>query len=96
MSGPASVAFVLKAGEISGPIQAGRNGVVVAVLERQDPDPAVLERDKEQIRDRLLARKRDALMEVYVSTLVERLEKEGKIKRNKAELERLTGAFGNT
>ncbi|HSA92764.1 MAG TPA: peptidylprolyl isomerase [Terriglobales bacterium] len=96
MSGSASVAFVLKAGEISGPIQAGRNGVVIAVLERQDPDPAVLERDKDQIRDRLLARKRDALMEVYVSTLVERLEKEGKIKRNNEELERLTGAFGNT
>ena len=96
MSGPASVAFTLKPGEISGPIQAGRNGVVIAVIERQDPDPAALERDKDQIRDRLLARKRDALMEVYVSTLIARLEKEGKIKRNQQELERLTGSAGNT
>ncbi|HXE90401.1 MAG TPA: peptidyl-prolyl cis-trans isomerase, partial [Terriglobales bacterium] len=94
MSGPASVAFLLKPGEISGPIQAGRNGVVIAMLERQDPDPAVLEQEKDQIRDRLLARKRDTLMQVYIGALVERLEKEGKIKRNRQELERLTGSLG--
>ena len=39
MSGAASVAFSLKPGEISGPFQGGSNGVVIKVVELQEPSP---------------------------------------------------------
>ena len=39
MSGAASVAFSMKPGEISGPLQGGPNGVVLTVLEMQQPSP---------------------------------------------------------
>src|SRR5213079_3761726 len=37
MSGPAAVAFTLKPGEISGPINSGDNGAVLTVTDRQAP-----------------------------------------------------------
>src|SRR5438094_8629263 len=40
MSGQASVAFSMKPGEISGPVQSGSNGVVLSVLESQAPTDA--------------------------------------------------------
>ncbi|HSB75310.1 MAG TPA: peptidyl-prolyl cis-trans isomerase, partial [Terriglobales bacterium] len=39
MSGAASVAFSMKPGEISGPIDGGSSGAVLSVLERQAPSP---------------------------------------------------------
>src|SRR5207248_11224062 len=37
MTGPAAVAFTLKPGEISGPINSGDNGAVLTVTDRQAP-----------------------------------------------------------
>ena len=41
MAGPASVAFSLKPGEISGPISNGNTGVVLSILDKQDPTPRI-------------------------------------------------------
>ncbi len=96
MSGPASVAFAMKPGEISGPINTGRSGVVLAILEKQEAQASEMASEKEQIREQLLARKRSNLMEVFVSGLVERMEKEGRIRKNKEELERLASPLGRS
>src|SRR3954466_16427515 len=37
LTGPAAVVFSMKPGEISGPIQAGTNGTVVALVDKQQP-----------------------------------------------------------
>ena len=89
MSGAASAAFGLKTGEISGPIQGGANGVVVKVLDVQQPTPEQMKQDWDKAKQALLQQKREEYENVYVENLRNTLEKEGKIKINKKEMERL-------
>ena len=94
MTGQAAVAFTMKPGEISPPIRAGANGVVLTVIERHEPSLADLEGSKEQHRDRLLAARRNDLLEVYVANLRERMTKDGTLKINQKEMERITRSRG--
>jgi peptidyl-prolyl cis-trans isomerase D len=89
MSGGASVAFSMKPGEISAPFQGGNNGVVIKVLELQEPSPEQLKQNWDTVKDTLLQQKRTEVEALYVENLRDRLEKEGKIKINKKEMERL-------
>ena len=90
MSGPASVAFTLKTGEISGPIDTSSSGAVLAVLERQDPSDQDYAAKKDQIRDSLRQNKQQELFGLFVSNLRQQMEKSGKIKINQQELKSLT------
>lgn len=94
MTGPASAAFTMKPGEISGPIRAGANGVVLSVIERHEPSLAEFEQSKDQLRERLLATRRADLMEVYVENLRERMKKDGRLKINQKEMDRITKLRG--
>lgn len=94
MTGPASTAFTMKPGEISGPIRAGANGVVLTVIERHEPSLADFEQSKDQVRERLLATRRADLMEVYVENLRERMKKDGRLKINQKEMDRITRSRG--
>ncbi len=89
MSGGASVAFSMKPGEISAPIQGGNNGVVIKVLEVQEPSPEQLKQNWDSVRDTLLQQKRNEIEGLYIENLRDHLEKEGKIRINKKEMERL-------
>ncbi len=89
MAGPASIAFGMKPGEISGPISIARGGAVFAILERKEPSPEELEKQRNLVHEDLLSRKRQALLQVFASDLVQRMEKDGSIKKNKREFERL-------
>jgi peptidyl-prolyl cis-trans isomerase D len=90
MSGPASVAFALKPGEISGPIDTSSSGVALSLLEKQEPSDQDYAAKKDQIRDSLLQNKQSELFGLFVSSLRERMEKSGKIKINEQELKTLT------
>lgn len=90
MSGPASVALEMKPGDISGPLQSGSNGIVLAVLEKQAPSPDQIKKSWETAKETLLQQKRQAMEMLYVQNLRDQLEKQGKIKINKKEMERLT------
>jgi len=92
MSGPASVAFTLKVGEISSPIQGGggQSGIVLKIVEAQEPTPEQIKQDWDKSKEALLEQKREEYEDLYVENLRDRLEKEGKIKINKKEMERLT------
>ncbi len=94
LSGQVAVAFTLKPGEISGPLSAGPNGVVLTVLERHEPSLADFEQSKDQIREQLLANRRAEFMEVYVGNLRERMSKDGRLKINQKEMERITRSRG--
>jgi len=88
------VAFTMKPGEISGPLSAGPNGVVLTVIERHEPSLADFEQSKDQIREQLLATRRAELMEVYVENLRERMNKDGRLKINQKEMDRITRSRG--
>jgi len=90
MSGDASVVFDLNKGEISNPVPAGRGGAVMQVLEKQEPSPADFDKSKQQIRDQLLAKKRNEVLELFVSNLRQRMEKDGQIKINEKLLAQVT------
>jgi len=90
MTGQASVAFTMKAGEISGPINSGANAVVISVLENQKPDEADYAAKRDQIRDSLLQGKQSEIFGLFISSLRDSMEKAGKIKINENEMKALT------
>ena len=89
MAGPAAVAFDMKPGAISGPINTGRNGIVFAVTERQEPSAAQLAASKDRLRDTLLQKRREEVLENFANNLRAEMEKRGQIRYNKEERERL-------
>ncbi len=89
MSGGASVAFNLKPGEISGPINNGGTGAVLSLLERQEPSLGDFATQKDQIRDSLQQSKQNEIFGLFVSNLRTKMEKSGKIKRNEEEMKKL-------
>jgi peptidyl-prolyl cis-trans isomerase D len=90
MSGPASVAFTMKPGEISGPITSGSNAVVLAVLENQQPSEADFAAKRDQLRDQLLLGKQQERFGLFVSSLVNEMTRSGKIKKNEEEIKALS------
>jgi peptidyl-prolyl cis-trans isomerase D len=90
MSGGASVAFTLKPAEISGPITNGTTGVVLSVLERQEPTAQDFEAKKDQVRDALLQGKQQEMFGLFVTNLRAQMEKAGKIQINAEEMKGLT------
>jgi peptidyl-prolyl cis-trans isomerase D len=94
MAGQASVAFTMKPGEISGPISAGANGVVMKILDKQEPTEQDFTAKKDQIRDGLLRNKQQDLFGMFLSNLRLQMEKSGKIKVNQQEMKNLTKGQG--
>ncbi len=95
MTGGGSVAFTMKPGDISGPIDNGNTGVVLAVTDEQEPTDQDFAAKRDQIRDSLLQKKQDDLFALFVGNLKDQMEKSGKIKINQDEMKQLTrGAPG--
>ncbi|MGA8733510.1 MAG: peptidyl-prolyl cis-trans isomerase [Terriglobales bacterium] len=90
MSGSASVAFSLKPGDISGPVDSGNTGVVLQILDKQAPTDADFAAKKDQIRDTLVQNKQSELFGLFMANLREQMEKSGKIKINEQEMKALT------
>ena len=90
MTGPAAVAFTLKPGEISGPIDSGNTGAVLSVVDKQAPSDADFAAKKEQIRESLTQQKQQEAFGLFLSDLRDSMQKSGKIKMNQKQLEALT------
>ena len=90
MSGQASVVFTMKPGEISNPVNNGSTGVVISLLEKQEPTPADFDKGKDQVRDQLVQQKRTELTELFAVNLKDQLEKAGKIRVNETLMKQLT------
>jgi peptidyl-prolyl cis-trans isomerase D len=90
MSGPAAVAFTMKPGDISGPINSTSTGAVLQIQDKQAPSQEEFAQQKDQIRDSLLQQKQEELFGVFVSNLRSQMEKSGKIRVNQEELKGLT------
>ncbi len=95
MTGGGSVAFTMKPGDISGPIDNGNTGVVLAVTDKQEPTDQDFATKRDQIRDSLLQKKQDDLFALFVGNLKDQMQNSGKIKINDDEMKQLTrGAPG--
>jgi peptidyl-prolyl cis-trans isomerase D len=96
LRGPAQVVFSMKPGEISNPIQTGRGAAVIALVDKQEPPASDFAAQKDKLRDELLDQKRNDAMNLFVSNLRAQMEKDGKIKIYKKELDRLTPGGRNS
>jgi len=94
MTGQAAVAFTLKPGDLSGPITNANNGVVLSVLEKQEPTEQDFAAKKDQIRDGLLRTKQQDLFGLFLSSLRQRMQKSGEIRINEKEMQNLTRGGG--
>jgi peptidyl-prolyl cis-trans isomerase D len=61
--------FDMNVGAISGPINAGRTGVVVKILDKQEPTPDEIAKNFDQTRDQLLAERRNEAFSVFMSSV---------------------------
>ena len=96
MNGSASVAFTMKPGEISGPLQGGGNGIVLAVTDLQEPPADTYAAKQDEIRDTLRSTKQDELFTIFVSNLRDQMTKAGKIRINQDEMKKLTGGAASS
>jgi peptidyl-prolyl cis-trans isomerase D len=80
----------MKPGEISNAINTGRSGAVIALVDKQIPSDDEFAKNKDQFREQLLGQKRNELLEVYVTTLRDKMEKNGQIKIYQKNLDRLS------
>jgi len=90
MTGQASVAFAMKPGDISGPINSGGSAAVISVLEVQQPNESDFAAKRDQIRDALLQGKQQEIFTLFISSLRDQMEKSGKIKINQDEMKLLS------
>jgi peptidyl-prolyl cis-trans isomerase D len=90
MSGQAAVAFNMKAGEISGPINDGPTAVVLEVTDNQQPTDADYTAKRDQIRDQMLLQKQQERFGLFVAGLIDEMTKSGKIKKNPDEIKALS------
>jgi peptidyl-prolyl cis-trans isomerase D len=88
--GQAREAFSLKPGAISGPINLGGKGVVISLSERQEPSAEEAAKGSDEIREQLIAQKRQEAWATYMGDLRTRLEKAGKVKIFKSAMDSLT------
>jgi peptidyl-prolyl cis-trans isomerase D len=73
-------AFSLKVGQVAPPLSLGSNWVVYQVVERQEANPADFEKQKKELTDTLLKKKRDLAFSAFQTSLNDRLKQEGKLK----------------
>jgi peptidyl-prolyl cis-trans isomerase D len=90
MTGPASVAFTLKPGEVSGPINNGSTGAVLSVTDRQNPTDQDFAAKKDQIHDSILQNNQAEVFGLFLENLRTTMEKSGKVKINAKEMQALT------
>jgi len=85
MSGPGSVAFSLNKGAISSPINLGRAGVVLSILDKQEPTAEDIAKNFDQTREQLLNDQREEIFRVYVGNVTKKYEEGGAVRYSKKQ-----------
>jgi peptidyl-prolyl cis-trans isomerase D len=71
--------FDLAVGNISGPINAGRTGVVVKILDKQEPSADEIAKNLDQSKDQLLEQRRGQAFNVFLSAIMDDYNKHNRI-----------------
>jgi len=74
--------FDLAVGSVSGPINAGRTGVVAKILDKQEPTADEIQKNFDQTKDQMLSEKRDEAFQLFASNIAADYKKQGKIRIN--------------
>jgi peptidyl-prolyl cis-trans isomerase D len=71
--------FDLAPGQVSNAINNGRNGIVIQVTGRQQPDPAEVAKELPHAREQMLEQRREEVFAVYVTSVTQQYEKSGRV-----------------
>lgn len=74
--------FDLNVGAVSGPINAGRTGVVAKILDKQEPTAEEIQKNFDQTRDEMLNEKRDEAFQLFASNVTNEYRKDKRISIN--------------
>ena len=74
--------FDMTPGTISGPINAGRTGVVAKLLDKQQPSDAEIAKNLDQTRDQLLDQKRQEAFGVFANSIISEYKKNNRVRIN--------------
>ncbi|HVJ07670.1 MAG TPA: peptidyl-prolyl cis-trans isomerase [Acidisarcina sp.] len=80
LASAAPALFKLQPGAISTPINTGRAGIVAKIIDREEPTADEIAKNFPQTRDSLLDQRREEMFAVFVTTLQEKYQKEGRIR----------------
>jgi len=84
--------FDLKPGDISGPINAGRTGVVAKLVDKEEPAADEIASHFDQTRDQILEQRRSETFSVFMSGVMDDYKKHNRIRYNpKAQSPELPG-----
>ncbi|MGA8044035.1 MAG: peptidyl-prolyl cis-trans isomerase [Terracidiphilus sp.] len=84
--------FDMAPGTISGPINAGRTGVVAKIVEKQQPTDAEIKQNFDQMRDQILEQRRNDAFQVFASDVINSYKKRKLVEINaKAQTPMLPG-----
>ncbi|HEX6732295.1 MAG TPA: peptidyl-prolyl cis-trans isomerase [Pyrinomonadaceae bacterium] len=73
--------YAMKSGEISKtPIKVGDSWVVIGLIKREDVNMADLPKERERVRQSLLSSRQEQMFSDYISSVDQRMRREGKIK----------------
>jgi peptidyl-prolyl cis-trans isomerase D len=95
MSGPGSAVFTLNKGTISEPINLGRAGVVLSVVEKQEPTAEDIAKNFDQTREQLLNDQREEIFRVYVGNVTKKYEESGAVRYSKKQEQPALPTGGN-
>jgi len=74
--------FDLAVGNISGPINAGRTGVVAKLVDKQEPSADDIQKNFDQTRDQMLDQRRNEAFELFASSVTNDYKKHNRIRIN--------------
>jgi peptidyl-prolyl cis-trans isomerase D len=74
--------FDLKVGDISGPINAQRTGVVAKIVDKQEPSTEEIAKNLDATRDQVLGQHREEAFGIFVSSLEDKYKKAKLIRMN--------------
>ena len=74
--------FTLKPGDISGPINAQRTGVVAKLTDKKEPTPDEIAKNLDQTREQVLYQRREDAFNIFVSATEDRYKKSKLIQLN--------------
>ena len=84
--------FNMAPGNISGPIDAGRTGVVAKLVDKQEPTAAEVQQNFDKTRDQLVSQRRNEAFEVFASGVINDYKKRNLVQINaKAQTPQLPG-----
>jgi peptidyl-prolyl cis-trans isomerase D len=69
-------------GAISGPINAGRTGVVAKLIDKQEPGADEIAKNLDQTRDQILEQRRQQVFEVFANNVINEYKKNNRVRIN--------------